>query len=87
MSRTLKTVASSSLNLMSFTARASITGWRMTVLGTLISEQSLMASKLCGLGADTRLAHQGAGWSSGTVSIAPSSFSRCSSFAAFRARL
>ena len=87
MSSTLKIVAPSRLNLMSSTVSASVTGRRIAVFGTLMSEQKRMASRLCGLGAITGLVHQVVGWLSGTASVIPSFSSRCSSFATFLARL
>ena len=72
---------------MSSTVSASVTGRRMAVIGTLMSEQKRVASGLCGFGAITGLVHQVVGWLSGTASIIPSYLSRCSSFAAFRAKL
>ena len=59
----------------------------MAVFGTLMSEQKRIASGLCGFGAITGLVHQVVGWLSGTASIIPSSLSRCTSLAAFGAKL
>ena len=87
MSRTLKTVAPLSLNFLSSTVSVSVTGRRMAVFGTLMSEKKRIASGLWGLGAITGLVHQVVLWLSGTASIIQSSFSCCSSFAAFWAKL
>ena len=71
---------------MSSLVCASVTGRRIAVFGTLMSERKRIASGLCGFGAITGLVHQVVSWLSGTASIIPSSLSRCSSFAAFWAK-
>ena len=72
-----------SLNFMSSTVSASLTGRRIAVFGTLISEQKRMASGLQGLGAITGFVHQVVGWLLGTVSMTPCSLNLSSSCAAF----
>ena len=67
-------MAPSSLNFMSSTVSAFVTGRRIAVCGTLMSEQKRMASGLWSLGAITGFVHQVVGCLLGTVLMTPCSF-------------